>query len=77
MYISSDRVAHNEQIFVIAAKRLHQPVLQLIDILKFVDHDIFEPFLPLEPYVFVGTENIKRQFDEVVIIESEALFLLI
>ena len=71
------RVAHDEEVAVIAAQHLHQLVLQRVDILKFVDHDVFEPLLPLEPDVLVLLENIERELDEVVVVEAEALFLLI
>ena len=71
------RVAHDEEVAVIAAQHLHQLVLQRVDILKLVDHDVFEPLLPLEPDVLVLLENIERELDEVVVVEAEALFLLI
>ena len=71
------RVAHDEEVAVIAAQHLHQLILQRVDILKLVDHDVFEPLLPLEPDVLVLLENIERELDEVVVVEAEALFLLI
>ena len=40
-------------------------------------YDVFEPLLPLEPDVLVLLENIERELDEVVVVEAEALFLLI
>ena len=70
-------ITHDEEIVVIAAQHLHQRVLRLVDVLKFVDHDVFEPLLPLEPDVLVLLENIERELDEVVVVEAEALFLLI
>ena len=71
------RVAHDEEVAVIAAQHLHQLILQRVDILKLVDHDVFKPLLPLEPDVLVLLENIERELDEVVVVEAEALFLLI
>ena len=68
------RVAHDEEVAVIAAQHLHQLILQRVDILKLVDHDVFEPLLPLEPDVLVLLENIERELDEVVVVEAEALF---
>ena len=44
---------------MIAAQHLHQLILQRVDILKLVDHDVFEPLLPLEPDVLVLLENVE------------------
>ena len=41
------RVADNEEVFMKAAKHGHEFILQVIDVLKFIDHDIFQPALPL------------------------------
>ena len=70
------RVADDEKVFVIAAQRLHQFVLRLVDVLKFVDHDVFEPLLPLQADLLVFRENIQREDDQIVIVEREAFFLL-
>ena len=71
------RVTHDEEVTMISAQRLHQLVLQRVDILKLVDHDIFKPLLPLEPNVLMLLKNVERELDEVVVVESKAFFLLI
>ena len=71
------RVADDKQIPVIGAEHFHQPVLQQIDILEFIDHDVFQSLLPLQSDVFILLKNIKSKLDQVVIVQTEALFLLI
>ena len=71
------RIAHDEEISVIPAQRLHQLILQAVDILKLVDHDIFEPLLPFEPDIRILAENIQGKFDQIVVVEPEALFRLV
>ena len=71
------RVADDEEVFVVIAEHLHQLVLQLVDILKLVDHDVFEPLLPFETDVRILLEDIEREFDQIVVVEAEALLLLI
>ena len=61
---------------MIAAQRLHQPVLRLVDVLELVDHDVFEPLLPFETDFRVLRENVEREDDQIVIVEREALLLL-
>ena len=34
---------------MVSAQRLHKLVLKPIDILEFVDHNVFQPLLPLLP----------------------------
>ena len=70
-------VADNEQIFVIVAQHLHQGVLRRVNVLKFVDHDVFQPLLPLEADILVRAENVEREDDQVVIIQRKALLFLI
>ena len=53
------RISHDEQIAVIAAQYLHQTVLQRIDILKFINHDIFQALLPFMSDFLILLENIK------------------
>ena len=51
--------------------------MEQVDILKFVDHDVFQPPLPFQPDVVVLLENIQGKLDEVVVIEAEAFLFLI
>ena len=60
-----------------AAEHLHQPVLQGIDVLELIDHDVFEALLPLQPDLLVDLEDVKREVDEVVVVEAEAFLLLV
>ena len=62
---------------MVTAQNLHQLVLKLVDILELVDHDVLQPLLPLEPNVRMLLENIQGELDQVVIIQSETLLLLI
>ena len=70
-------VAHDEQVAMMTRKDLHELVLQSVDILELVDHDVLQAFLPLELDVGVSVEQVQCEHDEVVVIEPEALFLLV
>ena len=70
-------VADHEQVLVIALQHLHEPVLQRIDILEFIDHDVFQPLLPFKANVGEPLENVEREYDQVVVIEPEALPFLV
>lgn len=71
------RVAHDEQIAVVFNKLFHERDLQRVDILKLVDHDVLKTLLPLQRDIGEMVENMQRDNDEVVVIESKAFFLLI
>ena len=62
---------------MIAAEGAHEPVLRLVDVLKLVHHDVLQPLLPLLAYLPVLLEDVEREEDEVVVVEAEALFLLV
>ena len=70
-------IAYDEEVVVIAAQHLHQRVLRLIDVLKFVDHDVFQPLLPLEPDVRILLEDIEREFQQIVVVQPKAFLLLV
>ena len=70
-------IADDEKIFVIIAEHHHEVILQLVDILKLVDHDIFQPLLPFLTDRRIVLENVERKFDEIVVINAEAFFLLV
>ena len=71
------RVADDEKILVIAAQDLHQLILRRVDILKFIDHDVFQPLLPFEPDVLMRAEDIEGELDQIVVVKREALLFLI
>ena len=71
------RVPHHKEVFVIAAEDLHQRILELVNVLELVDHDILQPLLPLQPDVRVLLEEEEGEFDQIVVIQAEALLLLI
>ena len=71
------RIADHEQVFVITAQRQHELILQLVDVLKLVDHDVFQPLLPFAADVLVLLEDVKGELDQVVVIQTKALFLLV
>ena len=70
-------VADHEQVLVIPLQHLHKPVLQRIDILELVDHDVFQSLLPFETDFREPLEHVECEYDQVVVIEPEALPLLV
>ena len=71
------RVAHDEQVLMIAAKHLHQLILQRVDVLKLVYHDVLQALLPLEFDALVLLKDVEGELDEVVVVQAEALLLLV
>lgn len=71
------RIANDEQIAVVFNEFFHERDLQRVDILKLVDHDVFKTLLPLQRNIGEMVENMQRDNDEVVVIESKAFLLLI
>ena len=70
-------VPHDEQVFVVAAQDLHQLVLELVDVLKLVDHHVLQTALPLQADVRVLLKEIQGELDQIVVVQAEALLLLI
>ena len=70
-------VAHHEQVLVVAGQHLHELVLQAVDVLELVHHDVLEPLLPFEQDVGVLLEQVQHEHDEVVVVQPEALLLLV
>ena len=62
---------------MIPAQDFHQLVLQVVDVLELVDHDVLEALLPLEPDRLVLPEDVQGELDQVVVIEPEAFLFLI
>ena len=60
-----------------ALEDLHELVLGRVDVLELVDHDVLEAALPLEADVLARREHVQREEDEVVVVEAEALLLLV
>ncbi len=71
------RVSDDEQVAVVARQHFHEQVLGLVDVLELVDHDVFEPLLPLAFDVRLHREDVEREQEQVVVVEAEALFLLV
>ena len=71
------RIPDDEQVSVIAAQDLHQPVLRFVDVLELVDHDVFQPLLPLLPDLRGLAEDVQGEQEQVVVIQTEALLLLV
>ena len=71
------RVSHHKEVFVIPAQHLHELVLERVDVLELVDHDVLQPPLPLLPQIRPLLENMEGKLDEVVVVQPEALFLLV
>ncbi len=70
-------VADDEEVVVQALEDLHELVLGRVDVLELVDHDVLEAALPLEADVLARREHVQREEDEVVVVEAEALLLLV
>ena len=51
--------------------------MRRVDILEFIDHDIFQSLLPFEFDFFVLPEDIKREENQIIIIKPEAFLFLI
>ena len=62
---------------MVPAQHLHELVLERVDVLELVDHDVLQPTLPLLPQIRPLLENMEGEFDEVVVVQPEALFLLV
>ena len=71
------RVSDDEQVAVVLRQHFHEQVLGLVDVLELVDHDVFEAFLPLALDVRLLRKDVQREEQEVVVVEAEALFLLV
>ena len=71
------RVTHHEQVPVPGAQRFHQLILEGVDVLEFVDHDVLQPLLPFQTDVFPFFENMQRELDQVVVIQSKTFLFLI
>ena len=62
---------------MVIAEDLHELILRRVDVLEFVDHDVFQTLLPFEADILMRAENVQREFDQVVVVEREALLFLI
>lgn len=62
---------------MVAAQHLHQLILDGIDILKLIDHDVLQPLLPLEPDFRILLKKIERKFEQIIVVQTEAFLLLI
>ena len=70
-------ITHHKQVFVVADKHAHKLVLQRVDILELIDHDVFQPLLPFQPDVRVPIEDVEHDDNKIVVVEGEALLLLV
>ena len=71
------RIAHDEEVMVVGAQHLHEPVLQRIDVLELVDLDVHEPLLPLLRDVRMLLEDVETQNDEIVVVDRKGFPLLV
>ena len=71
------RVTHHEQILVVSRQNIRQLVLILVNVLKFIDHGVFQPLLPLFPHLCVLPQAVERKIDDIVKVEAVAFALLI
>ena len=55
------RIAYDEKIFVIGAKRFHKAILNLVDVLKFIDHNVFESCLPFLAHGIILLKNVQHE----------------
>ena len=71
------RIAHNEQVPVVSAEDLHQLILETVNVLKLVNHDVFQSLLPFQTNVRMLFKDIQGEPDQIVIVQPEALLLLV
>ena len=71
------RIPHDEKILMIGTKCIHQPVLQSVNILKFIDHDVLKPLLPFCTDGLILLKNIQRELDQVIVIQPKTFLFLI
>ena len=62
---------------MVAGEHAHKLVLQLVDVLELVDHDVFQALLPFQSDVRVLIEDVEHDDNKVVVVEGKALLLLI
>ena len=60
-----------------ASKHAHKLVLQRVDVLELVDHDVFQALLPFQPNIRMLIEDEEHDDNKVVVVEGEALLLLV
>ena len=71
------RVAHHEEVAVVARQDIRQGILVLVDVLKFVHHDVFEPLLPFPAGELVPLQDVQGEVHQVIEIQAVALTLFI
>ncbi len=71
------RIPNHKQVLMIRAQNFHQFILQGINILEFINHNVFQPLLPFLPDVPMLLKDIQGKFDQVVVVQPEALLFLI
>ena len=62
---------------MITAQHLHQLILERVNVLELIYHDVFQPLLPLVFDILMLLKYVERELNEVVVVQAEALFLLI
>ena len=62
---------------MIPTKHFHQTILQFVNILELINHNVFQPFLPFFSYFLILFKDIKRKNNQIIIIQPKTFFLLI
>ena len=71
------RISHDEKVVVVAAEGLHELVLERVDVLEFINHNVLQPLLPLQPDFLIFLKNKKGELNEVIVIQGEAFLFLV
>ena len=71
------RVAYHKKIVMIRTEGFHHFILNHVYILKLINHYVFKPLLPFEADCFVCLEDIEHELEQIVIVQTEAFFLLV
>ena len=71
------RITDDKQIVMITADRIHQFILQRVNILEFVDHDVFQALLPFDSDLIMHFKDVQSKTDQIVVIKTEAFLFLI
>ena len=71
------RITHHKEVFMISGENVCQGILILVNVLKFIHHDVFQTLLPFFPDFPVLLQNIECKVHQIIKIQSVAFPLLV
>lgn len=63
--------------FVISRQNLHQLILNSINVLKLINHDVFQTLLPFQTNFRILRKYVEYKHKKIVVVNAETLLLLI